>query len=62
MELAHQCRKKPAFIHVSTAFVNSNRPVRSEVKEQIYHDSIPGEPDEVVAKIMSWSPTEAAEK
>lgn len=57
MELAHESSKSPCFIHVSTIFTNANQPPGSFIKEQIYEESIPGDPEKVVAEIMSWSPS-----
>ena len=51
LELAKECQNIIAFTHVSTAYVNSCLPDKSQVKEEVY--DLPGnqDPEDVVRKI-----------
>ena len=59
LTLAKQCKKLKIFTHVSTAYVNCDRPA-GEVREIIYEDG--RDVDEVVGGIMKMSFDEVKEK
>lgn len=62
LELAKECRNIVTFTHVSTAYVNSCMPDKSQVKEEVY--ALPGnqDPEEVVRKIVQLGPQKAHEQ
>ena len=59
LELAHECKRLQVFTHVSTAYVNCNRP-SGIVEEEIYDLDI--DVEDTVKQLMAMNPQEVALK
>lgn len=55
-DLARECTNLISMVHVSSTFVNSNRPFGSIVEEKCYEPKF--DPEELINRIMQMNPQE----
>jgi fatty acyl-CoA reductase len=60
LDFAKECRRKPVFHHVSTAYVNSNKPDKTFIDEKIHPYLGPIDFEKKIEMIMQMDPNTLA--